>query len=301
MRSPVALLALGLGLTPGAAGTIVQFDGDSALAYVRAQVAFGPRVPNTDGHVRAGDWIESRLRATADSVEVHAFAHVTVQGDTLRLRNFIARFRPGITDRILFLAHWDTRPTAEGSAEVAHRRLPVPGANDGGSGTAILLGVADALRREPPNVGVDLVFVDGEDYGDFALDRDVLLGSRYFAATRDDYMPRFGVLFDLVGDRDLRIPKEWNSVHRAGNIVEQVWQIAARMGYDDVFLNRVGEAVTDDHLPLLDAGIPVIDIVHFPFPSYHHTTDDTVDKVSARALELVGNVALALVHGGPRN
>ncbi len=296
MRSWSLVVALSLSIAC-AAGTRAapQFDGDAALSYVETQMGFGPRVPNTEGHRLTGDWILERLNSTADTVEVQAFDHVTVDGDTLHLRNFIGRFRPDAPDRILYLAHWDTRPVADKSANMAQQRLPVPGANDGASGVAVLLGVADELHRMPPAVGVDLLFVDGEDYGDFGLDQDVLLGSKYFAANLPEgYKPLFGVLFDMVGDKDLVLYKEWNSVDGAPEVVERIWRRADELGYRRTFVSEVGITVTDDHIPLLKAGIRTADLIHLP--PYHHTTDDTLDKISARSLQIVGSVAVSLVR-----
>jgi Zn-dependent M28 family amino/carboxypeptidase len=280
--------------SPAEAGP--QFDQQTALQYVERQLAFGPRVPNTEAHRQTGDWILERLQATADTIEVQEFTHVTVDDDTLALRNFIGRFRPEATERVLLLAHGDSRPYSEKAQNLGDRDLPVPGANDGASGVAVLLAVADQLALEPPIYGVDLLFVDGEDYGDFIEDKDVLLGSRYFAANLPEgYQPLFAVLFDMVGDRDLRIQQEWHSAQRAPEVVERVWRRADQLGHDDVFVDQVGAAVTDDHLPLLDAGIRAINVIDFEYP-YHHTPQDTLDKVSAESLRIVGEVALALVR-----
>lgn len=280
----------------GALASRREFDGEAALAYVAEQLEFGPRVPGTEGHRRTGDWILARLRERADSVDVQEFTHVTVEGDTLPLRNFIGRFRPELKDRVLFVAHWDTRPKADQSRNLGDQQRPVPGANDGASGVALLLGVADALKRQPPVVGVDLLFVDGEDYGDFGVYKDVLLGSRYYASTvTPDARPLFAVVFDMVGDQDLDLPQEGNSVARAPEVVERVWSKARDLGHRRVFRNVVGTSATDDHIPLLDAGIRAIDVIDFDYP-YWHTTDDTLDKVSARSLQIVGDVAVALVR-----
>lgn len=297
MRTAWGILVWALWLGCSAGGAAVSyFDGATALSYVERQLAFGPRIPNTDGHRRAGDWILEHLRVRADSVEVQRFTHVTEDGDTLRLRNLIGRFRPDHGERILLLAHWDTRPRADASANLGDQQLPVPGANDGASGVAILLGVADQLDSMPPAYGVDLLFVDGEDYGDFSSDRDVLIGSRYFAAhLPEGYHPLFAVLFDMVGDRDLAIPQEGNSVNGAPEVVDRVWRVARELGYERVFRPRVGPYVTDDHVPLLEAGIRAIDVIDFTYP-YHHTREDTLDKVSAESLEVVGNVAVAVVR-----
>jgi Zn-dependent M28 family amino/carboxypeptidase len=284
-----------------AAAGRTPFDGETALGYVREQVAFGPRVPNTEGHRRAGDWILAHLARTADSVEVQAFTHVTVAGDTLHLRNFLGRFRPEVPERILLLAHWDTRPAAEQSANLADQRRPVPGANDGASGVAVLLGVADVLAGRPPARGVDLLFVDGEDFGAFTgpdgnTGPDVLLGSRHYAATLpDDRFPLFAVLLDMVGDVDLRIYQEGYSAARAPEIVTRVWETARELGYGDVFEPTVRHTLTDDHLPLLDRGIRAIDVIDYDYPHWH-TVDDTPDKVSARSLQIVGDVIVALLR-----
>ncbi len=280
-----------------------EFDGVAAFGYIETQVAFGPRVPNTEGHQRTGDWILERLRNTTDSVEEQTFVHVTVDGDTLRKRNLIGRFRPDVTDRILYVAHWDTRPVADRSANLAEQRQPILGANDGGSGVALLLGVADALALVPPQFGVDLVFVDGEDYGDWDDPelRDVLIGARHYAATLQEGEPHplFAVVWDMVADRDLRIPQESYSLSRAPEVVQRVWETARRLGYRRVFVDEPGGAVTDDHLPLLQAGIRAIDVIDLdygPDRAYWHTLQDVIENVSAESLQIVGDVAMALLR-----
>jgi Zn-dependent M28 family amino/carboxypeptidase len=293
------LIGLGLAAAVGCSGDGVarpQFDGEAALGYVERQLAFGPRVPNTEGHRSAGDWILEQLRQRTDSVEVQPFTHVTQSGDTLLLRNFIGRFRPESTDRVLYMAHWDTRPVADKAANLGQQRLPVPGANDGASGVALLLAVADALRHIPPAFGVDLVFVDGEDYGDFSAGDDVLIGSRHYAEQLDGtQLPLFAVIWDMIGDRDLRLYQEGYSASRAPEVVERVWRQAADLGYGGVFRPTVGYTVIDDHVPLQEIGVRAIDVIDFEFPAWH-TTDDTIDKVSAESLQIVGEVAVALVR-----
>jgi peptidase M28-like protein len=275
-----------------------EFDGNRAFGYLEQQMRFGPRVPNTPAHDSTGDWILAHLRARADSVIVQQIAHRTTEGVVLHLRNFLARFRPEAAERVLFLAHWDTRPRADQSANLGQQRLPVPGANDGASGVAVLLGVADALKAKPPStLGVDLLFVDGEDYGDFVKDStDVLIGSRYFAAhLPSGYAPLYAVLFDMVGDKDQQFYYEGNSQASAPEVVDRVWRAAADQGYDRIFIPGVKHTLIDDHVALQKAGIHAIDVVDFDYP-YWHTTDDTIDKVSAASLQVVGDVAVALVR-----
>jgi Zn-dependent M28 family amino/carboxypeptidase len=273
-----------------------EFSGDTALAYIQAQVAFGPRVPNTEGHRRAGDWLAAQLATRADTVVIQSFTHVTTGGETLELRNFVGRFRPEASERVLYLAHWDTRPVADKEANLANQRRPIDGANDGGSGVAVLLGVADALKKVPPGVGVDLLFVDAEDYGDWTAKKDVLVGSRFYAKNPlPGPKPLFAVVWDMVGDKDLRLYKEGHSVTNAPEVVDRVWKVAAELGYDDVFRDQVGQTIEDDHVPLLEAGIRAIDVIDLDYDAWH-TLGDTMGKVSARSLQVVGDVAMALLR-----
>lgn len=273
-----------------------EFDGQVGLGYIQTQVEFGPRIPGSEAHRRMGNWLDSLLRQRADTAIVQSWAHVTARGDTLPLRNFIARFNPSAEKRILLLAHWDSRPTADGP-QSRDSTQPVQGANDGGSGVAVLLGVADVLKRSPPAAGVDLLFVDGEDYGDFTKDTaDVLIGSRYYGAHQlPGPRPLYAVLFDLVADKDLQIYQEGNSLVGAPEVVELVWQTAKELGYGGYFIASPRHTLIDDHLQLQKAGIRAIDVVDFDYPAWH-TPDDTIDKVSAASLQIVGDVAVALVR-----
>jgi Peptidase family M28 len=273
-----------------------EFDGTRAFGYLEQQMRFGSRIPGTPAHEQAGDWILVQLRSRADTVIVQDITHTTKSGQVLHLRNFLARFRPAQADRVLYLAHWDTRPHADQSANLAAQRQPVPGADDGASGVAVLLGVADALKAKPPAIGVDLLFVDGEDFGDFADSSDVLIGSRYFAAHQPaGYPPLFAVLFDMVGDKNLQVYVEGNSQSVAPEVVDRVWRTAGELGYGNVFVPQVRHTLIDDHVSLQNAGIHAIDVVDFDYP-YWHTTEDTVDKVSAASLQVVGDVAMAVVR-----
>ena len=282
------------------------FDGQAALGYARTQLQFGPRVPGTEGHRRTGEWIVAEMRKRADTVLVQEWTHVTVRGDSLPMRNVIARFRPGESARVLYVTHWDTRPRSDEAADSAQRQLPVPGANDGASGVALFLAIGDVLKKTPPQFGVDLLFVDGEDYGDFGKDEDVLIGSKYFAdhLPAPGYRPIFGVLWDMIGDRDLQIFQEGNSVQAAPEVVLRVWRQAEDMGYSQYFVPEVGYTLIDDHMPLIAKGLRVIDVIDYNYPNaataqgrggYHHTSQDTMDKISSASLQIVGDVALGLV------
>ena len=278
-------------LRPGA------FDGAAALEYARAQVAFGPRVPGTEGARRAGDWLIARMRERADTVIVQSWTHRTKELLAVPMRNIFARIRPSLTDRVLYVAHWDTRPVSDHEYERELRDRPSLGANDGASGVAMLLALADALKQVPPAVGVDILLVDGEDYGEFGPDVDVVIGATYFAANVPvpGYRPTFGVVWDMVGDRDLRILQERHSLRGAPEVVERVWTKAAALGHGRHFVPAPGYQVMDDHVPLQRIGWRVIDVIDLDYP-YHHTTADTIDKISAESLRIVGEVALALVR-----
>jgi Zn-dependent M28 family amino/carboxypeptidase len=274
-----------------------SFNGTAALAYAKTQVDFGPRIPNSLGARRAGDWIVAQMKTRADTVIEQKFDHVTVKGDTLHLRNILARINPAATQRVLYLTHWDTRPVSDLAKDPAQRNAPMPGANDGASGVALFVALGDALKKSPANVGVDLLFVDGEDYGDFGAMKDVLLGSTYFAShlPSPDYKPLYAVLWDMIGDKDLGIYQEPNSLQRAPEVVSLVWNEAQTLGYSRYFINSpLNTGITDDHIPLLDAGIHAIDVIDFDYPP-HHTPEDTMDKISARSLQVVGDVATGLL------
>ena len=295
---------------PGRSGPKTAFDADAAMRYTTEQLAFGPRVPGTPAHVKAGDWIVSMMKQRADTVIEQRFTHRTADGRELPLRNVLARFKPALTQRVLYVTHWDTRPTADDDPVLGNRGTPIPGANDGAAGVGLFIALGDALRKVPPNVGVDLLFVDGEDYGR-SFDPpyvDVLLGSQWFAAhlPSPDYRPIYGVLWDMIADKDLDIYQEARSVQGAPEVVSRVWAKAKELGYDRYFISEGGQDVIDDHVPLLEKGLRVIDVIDIDYgppargggasPSYHHTLQDTIDKISVKSLQIVGDVALSLIQ-----
>ena len=295
------LLPLGIAACSREHRPETAFNGQEALGFVKTQLDFGPRIPGSPAHRKTGDWIVAQMKLRADTVIEQRWTHVTVHGDTLPLRNIIARFKPHAAQRVLYLTHWDTRPISDGAADPAQRALPMPGANDGASGVALFIALGDALRRTPPTVGVDLVFVDGEDYGDFdngdlSKTTDVLLGSTYFAQhlPSPNYTPLYGILWDMIGDRDLDIYQEGHSLQQAPEVVSLVWNTAADLGYSHYFIPAPGQTITDDHVPLLNAGLHVIDVIDYDYP-WHHTPQDTFDKVSAQSLQIVGDVATKLL------
>jgi hypothetical protein len=284
----------------GGPGAVPTFDGTNAFQYLLAQTDFGPRNPNSLGHQRCLSYLESTLRLSADEVRPQRFTHTGYDGDLLRLTNIVASFRPEKKNRILLCAHWDTRPRADYDPDSTRRSDPILGANDGASGVAVLLEIASLMGEFPPPVGVDIVLFDGEDYGREGDHPMYLLGSRFFAANRPpDYVPRYGLLLDMVGDAELEILQEESSLKYAPRVVDRVWKSANALGITQ-FVPVRGMEVLDDHIPLNESGIPTINIIDFNYPDashrYWHTHMDTPDKCSPESLEAVGRVITHLIY-----
>lgn len=286
--------------SPAVAGQVPDFSGEAAYQHVRAQVGFGPRFVGSEGHARQREWMIAHLRERADTIVLQRFTHRFRDGETRELTNIIARFRPDTAERVLLLTHWDTRSVADEERDRSRRRRPIPGANDGASGTAVLLELADVLSRHAPPLGVDLLFIDGEDYGP----GDMFLGAEHFAdnLSSASERPRYGILLDMVGDSDPWFPMEENSRRYAPDLLRRVWDTAERLGYGNMFVREEVPAVIDDHVPLNEAGLPTIDIIdpdYGPDSRYWHTLDDDLPNTSPRGLEAVGRVLLALLFGDP--
>ena len=277
---------------------VPTFNADTAHSYIVKQVAFGPRVPNTPGHAAQLAWMTEFLKARADTVVVSRFTHRTRNNVDLRMANVFASFRPELRERVLLVAHWDTRPTADYDEERADE--PIPGANDGGSGVAVLLEMANVLSRHSAPIGVDLLFVDGEDYGPDS--GNMYLGAKFFGANKPPaYRPLYGILLDMVGDESPRYRIEENSRNFAPEVVERVWRTAEQIGLGNYFVRESQGAITDDHVHLNQAGIRTIDIIDFeygPSNAYWHTHDDRVEHTSPVGLGAVGRVLATLIYNG---
>jgi Zn-dependent M28 family amino/carboxypeptidase len=248
------------------------------------------------------DWLVAELRRTGAEVEAQRFVDSTL-GRRVGLVNVIARFAParGSARRLVLCAHWDSRPWCDQDPDSTARREPCPAANDGGSGVAVLLEVAECLSRQRAPAGVDLVFFDGEDMGTPDHPEHYSLGARGYAARLpapgDPRRPAAAFLFDMVGDKDLSIHVEANSAERAANLVQMVLE-AARETRAKSFFPDVGSTMVDDHLPLIEAGLPAVDIIDFEYPAWH-TRADRPDQVSAASLAEVARVAAWLVYRSP--
>lgn len=251
-----------------------KFDGQRALADVETQVAFGPRTPGSAGHAKVQEWMQSELTAAGWDSRIQS---ATMMGHPIE--NVIA-YRGELPPQIIIAAHYDSRMFADNDPDPAKQNQPMPGANDGASGVAVLLELARVLPKN--NLPVWLVFLDAEDNGRIQ-GWDWILGSEAFVADLKT-KPQAVVVVDMVGDADLNIYKEKNSDQK---LVNEIWGVAADLGYSKIFIPTPKYAMLDDHTPFLQAGIPAVDIIDFDYP-YWHTTADTPDKVSAVSLRAVG-------------
>lgn len=278
----------------------LRFDAERAWSYLTTQVRFGPRIPGTPAHARQLGWMRDFFAQRADSVAVQRFAFQPLAGGaSVPMANLLARFRPAAPERVLLVAHWDTRPRADAAPDPAERTLPVPGANDGASGVAVLMELANALRATPPPLGVDLLLTDGEDYG--TTDDEMYLGARYFAATLPpNYRPRYALVLDMVGDSAPSFPVEELSRRAAPKLVRRIRDTAGRLGYGAFFPDSSAGEILDDHVPLIEAGLPaavLIDLDYGPDNSLWHTPRDLPAQTSPETLRMVGEVVLALLYG----
>ncbi len=286
------------------AKAVPQFNGQRAFKDLEKQVSFGPRVPGSDAAGKCLNWLEGELNKTAEKVVKQPFSHYDKRNKkTIYMNNLIASFNTGAGQRVFLAAHWDSRPFSDqDSGENAKKA--VPGANDGASGVAVLLEIARNLKRQTPEIGVDLIFFDGEDFGPEGKLDEYFLGSRYFARNAGNYRPRYGILLDMVGDAQLNIPIEGYSMEYLPHVVEKVWSTAESLGMYQ-FERRMGGYINDDHKMLIEEGIPCIDIIDFAYPDesnrYWHTRQDTPDKCSAESLEAVGTVLLNVIYNEELN
>jgi glutaminyl-peptide cyclotransferase len=279
---------------------VPAFSAEAAYALIQRQVEFGPRVPGTPGHAAQLAWMTQFLRERADTVLVQPFTHTAGDGTKLELTNLFARFRPDATARVLLVAHWDTRPRADMDSDDDRRELPIAGANDGASGAAVLLEIANVLARHSAPIGVDLLFVDGEDYGPGG--EDMYLGAKYFARNPPaSYRPLYGIVVDMVADKSPVFFMEGNSRDMAPEVVERVWRTAEQVGLGHIFVRSPGGYITDDHVHLNQGGFRTIDIIDFDFGpgnAFWHTHQDALHNTGPTGPGAVGTVLTTLIFNG---
>lgn len=280
------------------------FNADSAYFYVATQVNFGPRVPGTEAQKQCAEWMYGQLKQSCDTV--YRQETTLLAGDKktkLPCINLIGSINPAATQRILLLAHWDSRPWSD--QDLHEQDKPVVGADDGASGVGVLLEIARTLKTAPllnKELGVDILLVDVEDYGKSEWGEDsYALGTQYWA--RNPHLPGYkaqaGILLDMVGAPNARFPMEGYSRKHAQNVLNEVWAAASRAGYSSYFVYENGSGITDDHVPINEIlQIPTIDIIHLPsgsptgFVSHWHTQNDDMRNIDKRSLKAVGQTLL---------
>jgi glutaminyl-peptide cyclotransferase len=290
------------------------FSADSAYQFIERQVAFGPRIPNTVAHQRAGDYFIEKFKSYGWTVTVQEFDAFSFDDQRLHLKNIIASYKPDLKKRVLLAAHWDTRPFADKDSE--NKNATFDGANDGASGVGVLLEIARAMSDSiDATIGVDIIFFDGEDWGEKEgeLKSDNLpdtlrswwcLGSQHWSRNKHqkNYSAMYGILLDMVGARRAQFFREGASMEYAPRIVDKVWTTANRIGYSDYFVKQTVGAITDDHIFVNEFGkIPMIDIVQYQpgigfFGDYHHTQKDNLSLINKETLQAVGTTLLHVIY-----
>lgn len=291
-----------------------SFDADSAYAFCKAQCDFGPRTMNSEAHERCGEWIMGKFRQYGMSVTPQRVTLNGYDGTPLRSTNIIASYRPELTTRILLCAHWDSRPWADNDPDSANWRKPVPAANDGASGVAVMLEIARLLSSDSVKLdfGVDFICFDAEDWGvprwSDAQDNGEswALGSQHWSCNphRQGYEARFGILLDMVGGHGAQFWREGMSMQYAPGIVSKVWAAAGAVGYGSYFPDKDGGMVNDDHIPVNEnAKIPTIDIIPFypdcqqsSFGPTWHTVSDDMEHIDKNTLKAVGQTVVQVLY-----
>lgn len=291
---------------------VPRFDANQAFEFVEKQLSFGPRVPGSVGHSACREWMVDMLESFGADVVEQPFNATLYTGETLPATNIIGRFNPNHPRRVMLAAHWDTRFQADQDKEADKVNQPIPGADDGGSGVAVLLEIGRLLAETGIDLGVDLVFFDAEDQG---FDAETAaesraetwcLGAQYWSNNQHvaDYRPLYGILLDMVGSKDARFVKEAVSMRFAPQVMNKVWKLASEMGYGNFFIDEFNPGgVTDDHLFVNTiARIPMIDIINRSatsptgFGPHWHTHDDNINVISKRTLRAAGQVVLAVIY-----
>lgn len=282
----ILLLVINACSTPIKPDNQDRFDGDRAFQDIVYQVSLGPRIPGTGAHREEGDWIIRELLSNGWKVEAQ---EVIRQGQPIR--NIIGRFGEG-SPWIIIGGHYDTRIFADQDDSYRNKQKPVPGANDGASGVAVLLELARIIpqqaiiNRITKANQIWLVFFDAEDNGKIN-GWDWSMGSETFVDNLGKY-PDQVIIIDMIGDKDLNIYREGNS---DPILTEEIWISADQLGYSEYFINQTKYFMVDDHIPFINHGISAANVIDFDYP-YWHTTADTIDKVSSNSLQIVGDTIM---------
>jgi glutaminyl-peptide cyclotransferase len=291
-----------------------KFSGDTAYQFVKKQVDFGPRVPNTEAHRKCADFLKNTLQSFGWQVIVQDFDAMAYNGRVLKSKNIIGMYNPQAPTRILLAAHWDTRPFNDKEVKDTAQYKPIDGANDGGSGVGVLLEIARIIQQteKKPAIGIDIIFFDSEDYGqpegyvgEYKPDT-YCLGSQYWGKNKHkaDYQAYFGILLDMVGAKGAQFYREGTSMEKAAEVTNMVWKVANQLNYGQYFKMLNSPGITDDHTYVNElAKIPMLDIVEYDphnkdsfFGHYHHTQKDNMSIIDPKTLEAVGQTVLQVLY-----
>ncbi len=289
---------------------VPTFDADSAYSFVEEQVSFGPRVPNTQAHKACGNYLSRQLERLGAKVYQQNMTVSAYDKTPLEALNIIGSFNPDNQKRILLFAHWDSRPYADHDPNPTKHKTAIDGADDGASGVGVLLEIARQLNLKSPEIGVDIIFFDAEDYGtpEFVTDyvpNSWCLGSQFWAKNPHvpNYKADFGILLDMVGAKNATFYKEYTSMRYAARYVDLVWNTARNLGYGKYFIQADGNAITDDHQYVISGrGIPCLDIIYTNpeaqtgFGSHWHTLNDTMANIDRATLKAVGQTILEIIY-----
>ncbi|MBN9501781.1 MAG: hypothetical protein BGO01_06240 [Armatimonadetes bacterium 55-13] len=265
-----------------------KFDKSLAWKHLTKQCSFGPRNPGSKGYNECKKYLTDEVKKYCDDVKTVDFKHIwSVTNRYVEMTNIIGEQNwKRAKTRILLIAHWDTRPTSDMDPDDDKTGLPIIGANDGASGVAVLLELMRVMKdRLPKDIGVQYLLTDGEDLGPDLS--EMFLGAVNYSKNLPDPKPNYGILLDMIGDKDLRVPMEPNSLRFAGPLVKAFYQNAGKIGLSDTFPLVYGPTIEDDHICINEAGIPTIDLIDFDYAPWH-TQADTVDKCSAESLHKIG-------------
>jgi|TARA_B100001079_G_scaffold99791_1_gene85779 hypothetical protein len=280
---------------------VPRFSGVKAFQYLEKQCEFGPRNPGSTGHKEFANYLENFLKERFDNILIQEFEYIEPVTESLRKgKNFIVQFNQDAKYRLLIGAHWDTRAISDQDKNIEHKTLPVLGANDGGSGTAILMTLYDMFTADEPPIGIDLVFFDAEDVGRSFEGNTFAVGSEFFSKNLPIKKPDFAIIVDMVGDKQLNLPIERFSYNIAPKKVKEIWDMAEDLSLN-AFEKRIVEEIYDDHVPLWEnAQIPAIDIIDFKYPNlfynHWHTQQDIPENCSPKSLEQVGTLLLNYIY-----
>jgi hypothetical protein len=294
-----------------------DFNADSSFAMVAKQVNYGYRIPNTQPHIACGNYLVATLKKFNWEVTEQPFEEQNYKGEKMRMRNIIGSYNPKATKRILLAAHWDSRHIADN--DKVNKDKPIDGANDGASGVAVLLEIARVINesKEKPNVGIDIIFFDGEDHGDPEGHQFVgpmntqenqektwwCLGSQYWSKNKhiEGYTAYYGILLDMVGNKNAKFAKEGQSMQFAPAVVDKVWTVANKLGYTN-FTDVIAPSITDDHdFVNIIARINMIDIIEYDnsdgiyFSNTWHTHQDNIENIDKETLKKVGQTVLTTI------